>query len=191
MKKTILFVLAAMLLVVSAAFAQTTEEEAVTFDPTTFGMLNNWGDSSKSVEDMLNSLENIECEATDEEDGYKSIICYYYDDIEMDAYTYTFIDDALRHAGVLIVSGDTESLDLQTIAQTLIDAYDLTSIDTYDIYGTGIDETMEAYGLADGDYSAGATDNTIVAFGASEDNEYEAPVVVLEFFDRSAFEVAE
>ena len=191
MKKTILFVLAAMLLVVSSAFAQTTEEEAVTFDPTTFGMLNNWGDSSKSVSDMLNSLENLECEASDEEDGYKSITCYYYDDLEMDVYTYTFLDDALRHASVLIMSGDSESLDLETIAQTLIDAYDLTSIESYDAFGTGIDEIMESYDFDDDEYSAGATDDTIVAFGATVDDDYEVPMVLLQFFDRSVFEGAE
>ena len=191
MKKTILFVLAAMLLVVSSAFAQTTEEEAVTFDPTTFGMLNNWGDSSKSVSDMLNSLENLECEASDEEDGYKSITCYYYDELEMDVYTYTFLDDALRHASVLIMSGDSESLDLETIAQTLIDAYDLTSIESYDAFGTGIDEIMESYDFDDDEYSAGATDDTIVAFGATVDDDYEVPMVLLQFFDRSVFEGAE
>ena len=181
MKKTILFVLAAMLLVVSSAFAQTTEEEAVTFDPTTFGMLNNWGDSSKSVSDMLNSLENLECEASDEEDGYKSITCYYYDELEMDVYTYTFLDDALRHASVLIMSGDAETLDLETIAQTLIDAYDLTSIESYDVFGTGIDEIMESYDFDDDEYSAGAT----------VDDDYEVPMVLLQFFDRSVFEGAE
>ena len=191
MKKTILFVLAAMLLVVSSAFAQTTEEEAVTFDPTTFGMLNNWGDSSKSVSDMLNSLENLDCEASDEEDGYKSITCYYYDELEMDVYTYTFLDDALRHASVLIMSGDAETLDLETIAQTLIDAYDLTSIESYDVFGTGIDEIMESYDFDDDEYSAGATDDTIVAFGATVDDDYEVPMVLLQFFDRSVFEGAE
>ena len=190
MKKTILFVLAAMLLVVSSAFAQTTEEEAVTFDPTTFGMLNNWGDSSKSVEDMLNSLENIDCE-TEDADGYKSIVCYYYDDVEMDIYSYSFINDALRHAGVLIISGDTETLDLQTMAQTLIDAYDLSSIESYDVFGTGIDEIMEEYDLDDDEYSAGASDETIVAFGATEDDDYESPMVILQFFDRQFIESAE
>ena len=189
MKKTILFVLAAMLLVVSSAFAQTTDE--ITFDPTTFATLSTWGDTSKSVEDMVNSLENLECEASDEEDGYKSITCYYYDELEMDVYTYTFLDDALRHASVLIMSGDSESLDLETIAQTLIDAYDLTSIESYDAFGTGIDEIMESYDFDDDEYSAGATDDTIVAFGATVDDDYEVPMVLLQFFDRSVFEGAE
>ena len=191
MKKTILFVLAAMLLVVSSAFAQTTEEEAITFDPTTFGYLSTWGDASKSVEDMLNSLENIECESTDEEDGYKAITCYYADDLETDVYTYSFIDDALREMSVAIVSNDAESLSLETIAQTLIDAYGLSSIEAYDVFGTGVDEIMEGYGFEEGEYSAGSADGVVVAFGATVDDEYEAPIVVLEFFDSQLFESAE
>lgn len=191
MKKTILFVLAAMLLVVSSAFAQTTEEEAITFDPTTFGYLSTWGDSSKTVEDMLNSLDGIECESTDEEDGYKEVSCYYVDDTESDIYTYSFIDDALCRMSIAIVSNDADTLSLETIAQTLIDAYGLSSIEAYDVFGTGIDEIMESYGFEEGEYSAGAADGVIVAFGATVDDEYEAPIVVLEFFDSRLFESAE
>ncbi len=190
MKKTILFVLAAMLLIVSSAFAQTAEEEAITFDPTTFGMLNSWGDTSESIEDMLSSLENLECE-TGEEDNYKVLVCYYTDEVESDAYTYTFVDDALRHMGVIIMSNDVESLDLETIAQTLIDAYELSSIEAYDVTGTGIDEDMEAYGLGEDDYSAGATDDVIVAFGAAVDEESEAPIVIMDLYDRQYIEGAE
>ena len=191
MKKTILFVLAAMLLVVSSAFAQTTEEEAITFDPTTFGYLSTWGDSSKTVEDMLNSLDGIECESTDEEDGYKEVSCYYVDDTESDIYTYSFIEDALCRMSIAIVSNDADTLSLETIAQTLIDAYGLSSIEAYDVFGTGIDEIMESYGFEEGEYSAGAADGVIVAFGATVDDEYEAPIVALEFFDSRLFESAE
>ena len=189
MKKTILFVLAAMLLVVSSAFAQTTDE--ITFDPTTFATLSTWGDTSKSVEDMVNSLENLECESTDEEDGYKDIACYYADDAESDIYTYSFIDDALCRMSIAIVSNDADTLSLETIAQTLIDAYGLSSIEAYDVFGTGIDEIMESYGFEEGEYSAGAADGVIVAFGATVDDEYETPIVVLEFFDSQLFESAE
>jgi hypothetical protein len=189
MKKTILFVLAAMLLVVSSAFAQTTDE-AVKFDATTFYYLNNWGDASKSVEDMLNSLDGIECESFDE-DNAKVIVGYYEDDTEIDVYTYTFYEDALRSMSVLIMSEDTDSLDLETIAQTLIDAYDLTSIESYDTFYAGIDEAMEDYGFEDGEYSAGATDDTIAVFAATVDDDYESPMVLLQFFDRQYFESAE
>ena len=189
MKKTILFVLAAMLLVVSSAFAQTTDD-TITFGPTTFYYLNNWGDSFKSVEDMLNSLDGIECESFDE-DGDKYIACYYADEYETDVYTYTFYDDALSRMNVLIMSNDTDSLDLETIAQTLIDAYDLSSIEAFETFGSGIDEVMEDYGFEEGEYSAGATDDVVVAFGATVDDEYETPSVVLEFFDSRLFESAE
>ena len=190
MKKTILFVLAAMLLVVSAAFAQTTEEEAIVFNPTTFGYLSSWGDSSKSVEDMLNNIDGIECESF-EEDNAKVIVGYYENEAEIDVYTYTFDDDALCCMNVLITSNDSDSLDLETIAQTMIDAYGLTSIDAYDTFGTGIDEDMEGYGFDEDEYSAGATDETIVAFGAMVEDEYETPIVVLEFINRQYFESAE
>ena len=190
MKKTILFVLAAMLLVVSSAFAQTTEEEAITFDPTTFGYLSTWGDSSKTVEDMLNSLENIECENF-EEDNAKVIVAYYEDDTEIDVYTYTFYDDALCRMSVLIMSNDADTLSLETIAQTLIDAYGLSSIEAFETFGTGIDEVMEDYGFEEGEYSAGAADGVVVAFGATVDDEYETPIVALEFFDSRLFESAE
>ena len=189
MKKTILFVLAAMLLVVSSAFAQTTDD-TITFGPTTFYYLNNWGDSSKSVEDMLNSLDGIECE-TAEEDGNKYITCYYEDEAETDYYQYTFVEDALRYMGVAILSNDADALDLQTIVQTLIDAYDLSSIEAFETFGTGIDEDMEDYGFEEGEYSAGATDDVIVAFGATGDDEYETPCVVLDFYDRQYLESAE
>ena len=189
MKKTILFVLAAILLVVSSAFAQTTDE-AVKFGPTTFYYLNNWGDASKSVEDMLNNTDGIECESF-EEDNAKVIVAYYEDEYETDVYTYTFYDDALCYMNVLIMSNDADSLDLQTMAQTVIDAYDLTSIDAYDTFGTGIDEDMEGYGFDEDEYSAGATDETIVAFGATVEDEYETPIVVLEFINRQYFESAE
>ena len=189
MKKTILFVLAAMLLVVSSAFAQTTDE--ITFDPTTFATLSTWGDTSKSVEDMVNSLENLECESTDEEDGNKYITCYYEDEAETDYYQYTFVEDALRYMGVAILSNDADALDLQTIVQTLIDAYDLSSIEAFETFGTGIDEDMEDYGFEEGEYSAGATDDVIVAFGATGDDEYETPCVVLDFYDRQYLESAE
>lgn len=156
MKKGFLFLLAALLLIVPSAYAQfNNTAEEISFTPGTFGYLTNWGDSDNAVEDMLNNLDYLNC-GSSRDDGIDYIMCASETDTEIDIYTYAFYNEALIMSGVVVGAVDQDSMELNSMVQELIDAYNLTDFDTYDILGTGIDEIIdEATDLDDDFYSAG------------------------------------
>ncbi len=169
MKKGFLFVLTALLLIVSSAYAQfNSAAEEATFTPATFGYLSNWGDSEDSVEDMLTKLGSLTCERS-MDDGIDYIMCVSETDVKVEVYTYAFYNDALIMSGVVVGAADQNSMELKSMVQELIDAYKLTDFDAYDIVGTGIDEIIDEATDFDKDrYAAGKDSrNNFKTFGFS------------------------
>ena len=179
MKKALLIVLVALLICVSAVFAQ---EETVELNPLTVGELFTWGDKAEDVYNFLSNFDGGEITIDTDENGNGLIQAVYNLGEEIDLYGFYFTPDAEELWEVETFLTFTDTYDPDQVLGLIVDTYGLEDAEEY------ADDVLADY-AADYDYSRiVAGDATIAIYGGSAPTDDSAAIVFVTMVDREYWE---
>ena len=180
MKKTLLFVLAILMLTFVSVSAQETAVKDTALNFKTVGTLFDWGDKSEDVYNFLSQYEGVKIEV--DADNY---IIFASGESEEETFLYSFLFTPDENEGLYSIFCDSflsDEIDPAEIIEVLIDEYGLKDAEPYE--DAEIDELFTEYDA----YAVVAGPGTIAGIGGSEATEEEPGAIALYFFDRAYHE---
>lgn len=180
MKKTLLFVLALLMLTFMSVSAQETAvtDEALNFR--TVGSLFDWGDKAEDVYNFLSQYEGIDIELDTE-----NYIVFASGESEDEIFNYSFLFTQDENEGLYAIFCDSsisDDLDPAEILEVLIDDYGLKDADPYE------DEDIAELLSEHDAYAIVAGPGTIAGIAGSEATDETYASIALYFVDREYWE---